>query len=90
MSGNHEECRPGTWADWEKRKRTNSPKLLGNFAKNCQFCAHCTWLTVGKTNEFYCHRSYGDKRVVLDMTGKLPEECEKFELRSVYANSNQS
>ena len=85
MSGNPEECRPRSWAEWAERKRTNASILLGDFEKNCRFCAHCTWITVGKTNEFYCHRRYGDRRVVLDMTGRVPEDCVHFELRSKYA-----
>ena len=117
------------WAAWEKRKRTNKANLLGKFAENCPFCAHCTWIFVGKTNperghigngaqlgchspvstsrqrengpvlqsgpvrmigvdEFFCHRVYADgMRVTVDMTGKVPEKCEHFELRSKYATN---
>ena len=90
MSGKYEERARESWAEWEKRKRTNKPKLLGKFRKSCEFCAHCTWVLVGKTNEFYCHRVYNDgRRVTIDMTGKIPEECDHFDLRSKY-ESNES
>ena len=95
MSGNYEEGRGETWAAWEKRKRTNEPKLRVKIEENCKFCAHCTWITVGKTNrfpgfdEFYCHRVERDgKRATVDMTGRLPEACEHFTVRSKYADSN--
>lgn len=82
------------WTAWEKRKRTNKANLLGKFSENCAFCAHCTWVIVGKTNifpgmnEYFCHRVYADgMRVTVDMTGRVPEKCEHFELRSKYATN---
>ena len=89
MSVNYEESRPASWAEWEKRKRTNKPNLLVKIRETCEFCAHCTWLIVGKTNEFYCHRMYKNGvRVVVDMTGRVPEECEHFSIRSKYDSKN--
>ena len=92
MSVNYEGRRPTEWEAWAKRKETNNQKLLVNFQKNCPFCAHCTHIIVGKTNnfsginEFYCQRVYSDgKRVTVDMTGKIPEACEHFIVRSKYA-----
>ena len=92
MSVNPEECRPRSWAEWAERKRTNKPDLLGKIEKNCYFCAHCTWINVGKTNRFrgvdelFCHRVInGGKRVTVDITGRVPEDCVHFELRSKYA-----
>jgi hypothetical protein len=90
---NYEECRPTEWEEWKKRKETNKSKLLVKIEKNCKFCAHCDWINVGKTihfsgfDEFYCHRNYGGKRVtVIDMTGHVPENCEHFDVRSMYAS----
>jgi len=86
------ECRVSEWAEWSKRKRTNEANLGVKIERNCRFCAHATWITVGKTNtfsgfdEFFCNRVYGDgKRVTVDMTGHVPENCEHFDVRSKYA-----
>ena len=79
------------WAEWAKRKNTNTANLLGKIEENCPFCAHCTWVIVGKTNtfpgmnEYFCHRKYDGKRVTVDMTGKVPDKCEHFDVRSKYA-----
>lgn len=82
------------WTAWEKRKRTNKGNFLGNFSENCPFCAHCTWIIVGKTNifpgadEFYCNRvNQNGMRVTVDMTGRVPEKCEHFDIRSKYATN---
>ena len=86
MSVNSSECRRTVWVDWAERKKTNKPKLLGEIRKNCPFCAHCTWIVVDKTNEFYCHRvNNNGLRAVVDVTGNVPEECEHFNVRSKYA-----
>lgn len=86
MSGNYEECRRTGWQEWAERKKSKNEKLLVKIAQNCEFCAHCDWIIVGKTNEFYCHRVYDNGlRVVVDMTGRMPEECEHFNVRSKYA-----
>lgn len=86
MSVISEGSRPTIWTEWEKRKGTKEPKLLGKIRKNCEFCGHADWLIVGKTNEFYCHRVYSNGvRVVIDMTGRMPEDCEHFIVRSKYA-----
>ena len=92
MSQNYEERAPTGWEAWAKRKRTNTPNSGVKIQENCPFCAHCTWVIVGKTNnfpgfnEFYCHRNYGGQRVtVVDMTGHVPEKCEHFNVRSNYA-----
>ena len=86
MSQIYEERRPTAWEAWEKRKRTNKPELLGKIRKTCECCGHCTWLQVGKTNEYYCHREYNNgMRVTVDMTGRMPENCEHFNVRSKYA-----
>ena len=83
---NSEGSRPTVWTEWEKRKRTNQSNLLGKIRKTCEFCAHCTWLIVGKTNEFYCKRVFSNGvRVTVDMTGRTPEDCEHFNVRSKYA-----
>lgn len=88
---NYEVGAPTSWAEWTKRKRTNTPNSGVKIQENCPFCAHCTWVIVGKTNtfpgvnEFYCHRNYGGKRVTVDMTGKVPEKCLHFDIRSKYA-----
>jgi hypothetical protein len=83
---------PSGWEAWAKRKGTNERNLLGKIEENCPYCAHCTWITVGKTNnfsgfdEFFCQRKIKDgKRVTVDMTGKVPEKCEHFDVRSKYA-----
>ncbi len=79
------------WEEWAKRKNTNGRNLLGKIEENCPFCAHCTWVIVGKTNtfpganEYFCNRISGGKRVTVDMTGRIPETCEHFDVRSKYA-----
>lgn len=87
MSVNPEDCRRSVWAEWAERKKTNEPILLGDFRKTCAYCAHCDWIKVGKTNEFFCHRLINGERVTVDMTGRTPEECKKFELRRKYAKN---
>ena len=88
---NYEGSRPTGWEEWKKRKETNKAKLLGKIERNCKFCAHCTWIIVQKTNpkinldEFYCNRNYNGKRATVDMTGRVPENCDHFDVRSIYA-----
>ena len=88
---NYSGSAPTAWEAWAKRKNTKEAVLLGKIEENCPFCAHCTWVIVGKTNffpgvnEYFCHRNYGGKRVTVDMTGSVPDKCEHFNVRSKYA-----
>lgn len=81
------------WMAWKERKETKTADLGVNLPKNCQNCAHCTWIIVKnrfeKTDEYYCHRVREDGQRVARVIRQLPENCKAFQRREKYAQ-NQS